>query len=226
MPVNKKVLITEISIDDILNSVPDNDFVSVFPNFSTDTNTAIGFAIKNADKGGGIVYDTSTKKLVTRYIDSYNSAGKDNASSSNLIYSIGYPAQHRIGGFTPIEYIENIPREIWLHLKELFNSGTDIDITDDPYFDISQCEENKIYAGKHKIYLFLVSYDSSQDCVITSITTKKYDRDHLVIVAPELAKAMFDYTVTKNGNHYLIEFVWHGWDNGRQFFPSASYIPV
>lgn len=226
MPVNKKVLLTEISITDILNSVPDNDFVSIFPNFSTETDTSIGFAIKNGDQGGGIVYDSATQKWVTRYIDSYNLASKDNATASNLIFSITYPQSDGIGAFNPIEQVENIPRDAWLHLKELLNSNTSVDISNDPYFEVSKCQDKNIYSGSHSIYLFLVTYDTTQDCVITSITTKKYDRNNLILVNPELAKAMFDYTIEKNGNHYLIEFIWHGWGNEKQFLPYASYIPV
>lgn len=231
-PVNSKLLQTTVKMEDLFNAVSSiNEFAGIRPSYATGDKTVIGFSIKAGNNSRhGIIYDKVLKKWRAIIEDPYNLTSNMQTSSSlgdgTIIPKV----------FMEISDVESVPASAWRDLYSVIVAKTadarDVFYVneDEPYETAEDITDTiKASTGDFTFRMFMATYDTTQDCILNNFKTLKFDSANMVKVPEDEAKAMFDYNLTKNNGHYVVQYVWHSWfntDAAHKYRPYVDYIPV
>ena len=230
-PANSKLLQTTVKLEDLFNAVSSiNELAGSTTPYSTADKTVIGISIKAGNNSRyGIIYDKTLKKWRAIIEDWYNITSNMQTTSSMDVTVIPQV-------FMEINDVEAIPASAWRDLYSVIVAKT-ADARDVFYVDEDAPLESaeditdaiKASTGDFTFRIFMATYDASQDCILNNFKTLKFDSVNMVKVPEDEAKAMFDYNLTKNNGHYVVQYVWHSWfntDAAHKYRPYVDYIPV
>lgn len=229
-PANSKLLQTTVKLEDLFGAVSSIDeFAGIRPSYSTGDKTVIGFSIKAGNNSRyGIIYDKAIGKWRAIIEDWYNITSNMQTSSmdATIIPDV----------FMEINDVEAIPASAWKDLYNVIVAKT-VDARDVFYVNKDELGEIavditdtiKASTGDFTFRMFMATYDTAQDCILNNFKTLKFDSANMVKVPEDEAKAMFDYNLTKNNGHYVVQYVWHSWfntDAAHKYRPYVDYIPI